>query len=74
MMCEEDIKRVKGSKPKVKVYHGMKGERITMNDNKKRRRRYKSHAGSYNDQQRKDLLFAAVFCFTIAIVCLVIIL
>ena len=74
MMYEEDIKRVKGDKPKVKVYHGMKGERIVMNDNKKRRRRYKSHAMSYNDQQRKDLLFAALFCFTIAIVCLVIIL
>ena len=58
---------------KVKVYHGMKGERITMVE-KQNRRLPKTHCFSYEQQQRKDLLFAALFCFAIAIGCLVLLL
>jgi len=40
---------------------------------KKKRRYIKMQSASYDDQQRKDLLFAAILCFTIAVVCAVII-
>ena len=76
---------------KVRVYHGMKGERIKVYENsegaknlkspmpltsfaRKRTKYFKGHACSYDDQQRKDMLFAAVFCFAIALGCLLIVL
>ena len=42
------------------VYHGMKGERITM-DRPSKRQRLRLHAESYEHQRKKDFMFAIVF-------------
>ena len=54
------------------VYHGMKGERIIM-DKPSKRQRLRLHAESYEHQRKKDFMFAIVFCFAVALGCLLII-
>ena len=56
---------------RYKIYHGVKGERIVVKE-PPQLRRMKLHAESYEDQKRKDLLFAAILFMTIGIGCLVI--